>query len=217
MPNSPKNDQKTLHLVGYWFPRIVLLIGALYLFAYTAGRTAGEYISDYQGTGGAIHESEPRPSSSNGAKSEDRPPVTEEPVADKPSTGGNIQFVKEDRGSSKPSSGKNVAYAGREEVEPDKADINALAMAVAFAETGLCTKGSAITHLNCVGIRQNGKFVKYASHNESLDDFKKRWSRSYGGRYPTYKDAVAWTGNDRVDTWRAAVAEEYERRIKAKQ
>ena len=97
-----------------------------------------------------------------------------------------------------------------------RADIDALAMAVSFAETDLCTTGTALLYNNCVGIRVNGQFARYDTTDKSLDDFKYRWTKYYGGRFPTRKAAAIWTGNDRPDTWLELVKEEYARRIAAK-
>jgi hypothetical protein len=87
-------------------------------------------------------------------------------------------------------------------------DIDKLAHAVQKAETGGCTKGVAITHNNPTGIRRNGKFVRYSSCEEGLEDFKYVWLRFYK-RFPTMQDAIRWTGNDSPSTWLATVTSSY--------
>ena len=85
---------------------------------------------------------------------------------------------------------------------------------MAVAETSGCTKGSAITHNNCVGIRlcSGGKcygFKRYDSHDDSLRDFIRLWKKSYGGGLPTIEHAKKYTGKDRADTWLAHVKRSY--------
>ena len=41
----------------------------------------------------------------------------------------------------------------------------------------------------------------YNTPEESFEEFKKIWVAVYGGKYPTYNDAVKWTGNDKPDNW----------------
>jgi hypothetical protein len=87
-------------------------------------------------------------------------------------------------------------------------DLDKLARAVAHAETGNCTKGAGLSHNNAFGIMTwpNGKrqFKRYATCEESYEDFKRIWSRYYG-RFPDHRLAVKYTGNDRADTWLANV------------
>jgi len=80
-------------------------------------------------------------------------------------------------------------------------DLDKLAHAVALAETGGCTTGSAVSKNNCFGIMQwdsagNRSLKAYASHEESFADFKRIWSSFYG-EYPTDSNGLAlkWTGN----------------------
>ena len=49
---------------------------------------------------------------------------------------------------------------------------------------------------------------KYNSTSESFQDFYELWKRKYK-RFPTYEDAVKWTGNDRADNWIRIVTETY--------
>lgn len=89
-------------------------------------------------------------------------------------------------------------------------DIDKLAHAIAIAETGDCTKGVGPAHNNPVGIRRNGRFEKYNSCEEGLEDFKRVWSKNYG-RFPTLSDAKRWTGNDSPITWLNNVTNSYEK------
>jgi|TARA_R100000501_G_C2594722_1_gene93624 hypothetical protein len=83
-------------------------------------------------------------------------------------------------------------------------DIDKLALAVAWAETGNCTKGSAISHNNCFGImtwhRGFRELKHYNSHEESFEDFKRIWLEKYDG-HPSYYAAQRWTGNPKPDNW----------------
>lgn len=83
-----------------------------------------------------------------------------------------------------------------------------LAHAIAVAETGDCTTGMGATKNNCFGIMEwpawnNYKRVgkTYNSKAEAYDDFKRIWTQYYGSRYPTWNDAVKWTGNNNPTTW----------------
>jgi hypothetical protein len=91
-------------------------------------------------------------------------------------------------------------------------DLDRLAYAVAIAETGGCKKGSAISHNNCFGIItwKYGKrrFKYYSNKEESYKDFKRIWSKYYKV-YPTIKEAVKWTGNDRASIWLNNVSKYY--------
>ena len=93
-------------------------------------------------------------------------------------------------------------------VKAQEYDLNKLARAVAHAETGDCTKGAGLSHNNAFGIMTwpNGKrqFKRYATCEESYEDFKRIWS-SYYGRFPDHRLAVKYTGNDRAHTWLANV------------
>ena len=79
-------------------------------------------------------------------------------------------------------------------------DLDRLSRAVAIAETGDCTRGVGITHNNCFGIRERGKFVKFDTVAASYASFKWNWRKSYGG-FPTLADAIRWTGGDRSKIW----------------
>lgn len=99
---------------------------------------------------------------------------------------------------------------GRDRPDIHSFDIDKLARAVAFAETSSCTKGTALTHNNCHGIRRNGQFVKYPNekHKTSFDDFKELWQKYYGG-FPTIDMANKYSGNDKPDLWIKAVSQFY--------
>ena len=68
-----------------------------------------------------------------------------------------------------------------------KIDLDALARAVAVAETSGCSKGVGKSRNNCFGIRRHGEFVRYASREESFADFKQLWISRYGDTLPNYK------------------------------
>jgi len=80
-----------------------------------------------------------------------------------------------------------------------------LAYAIAMAETHDCTKGMGKTKNNCFGVMtwkrgfREGK--TYATKGESYADFRRIWTKSYGGTFPTWGDAKKWTGNDNPRTW----------------
>lgn len=92
------------------------------------------------------------------------------------------------------------------EESPEKGafDISKLAYAVAMAETKDCTTGMGVTKLNCFGIMEWPNGVRqgktYNTKDEAYGDFRRIWESFYGG-YPTYQQAVKWTGNDHPDNW----------------
>jgi len=52
------------------------------------------------------------------------------------------------------------------------------------------------------GVRTQRTFPTIqASH----DAFKELWVRAYGGRLPTMKDAIKYSGNDKAAAWHANV------------
>ena len=93
-------------------------------------------------------------------------------------------------------------------------DLEKLAHAVAFAETGHCADGTAIKRNNCHGIMawkkvfdketKKNTTVRYPryfrSTQESFDEFKRIWAKSYK-RYPDINLAIKWTGNDNAHVW----------------
>lgn len=87
-------------------------------------------------------------------------------------------------------------------------DIDRLAHAVAIAETGDCTTGIGPTHNNCFGIRYKGKFARYQTKEAAYKDFKRIWSKYYGG-LPDHRMARKWTGGDHAGTWLANVNSNY--------
>jgi len=99
---------------------------------------------------------------------------------------------------------QNFAKTGRDA----QFDINKLAYAVAMAETQDCTKGLGKKYFNCFGIRHNGKDMQYKSKKDSYDEFKRVWQKFYGG-FPTYQQAVIWTGNSAPESWLVAVKQFY--------
>jgi hypothetical protein len=76
-------------------------------------------------------------------------------------------------------------------------DLDRLAVAVSYAETSGCTAGTALSKNNCHGIFgfQNGKYgaLTFNSTDESFEQFKEVWMRSYGDRFPTLEDAKRYT------------------------
>ena len=88
-------------------------------------------------------------------------------------------------------------------------DMDRLSESVAWHETHNCMLGVGKTHNNAVGIKKQGKFVKYATCQDSKDDFKWRWEKYYGGRLPTLADAKAWSGCDRAVAWQRNVISKY--------
>ncbi len=91
-------------------------------------------------------------------------------------------------------------------------NIDFLARAVAIHETGNCTTGIGPRYKNCFGIKRGGRFVRYETPAHSYEDFKRVWEKYYG-RFPTKRDAVRWTGNDRPYEWLSTVVREYQKQI----
>ncbi len=91
-------------------------------------------------------------------------------------------------------------------------DLDKLAIAVSFAETGGCKDGTAIKRNNCFGIMQwnNGKRSPryFNSQKESFDEFKRIWNKSYKV-FPTFALAQKWTGNDNPYNWLNTVNKHY--------
>ena len=90
--------------------------------------------------------------------------------------------------------------------EPKKGNVAEICEAIAYAETGSCTTGSALTHNNCHGIRKcsGGRcygFRTYESKEDSFIACEELWERGYGSRIPTWGDAEAYSGKDRTDNW----------------
>ncbi len=106
-------------------------------------------------------------------------------------------------------SGSNKVSKPKEVVKTSKVNMDALAKAVAVAETGGCKTGTAIKYHNCVGIRRQGHFVKYATHKDSLEDFKVTWNKYYGG-IPTMEQAKVYTNNDKPHIWLNIVLDKYQ-------
>jgi hypothetical protein len=86
-------------------------------------------------------------------------------------------------------------------------DISCLAYAVAIAETNDCTTGMGITKSNCHGLMEWPAWNNYqrtgrtfASKDESYAAFRELWETKYGG-YPTWQQAVVYTGNDNPSVW----------------
>ena len=50
---------------------------------------------------------------------------------------------------------------------------------------------------------------KFASMAAGKEAFKSLWVRGYGGRFPTLKDAIKYTGNDKAYGWLATVKKAY--------
>lgn len=100
-----------------------------------------------------------------------------------------------------------IVYIGRElqRLPPSPGlNINKLAYCVAKAETQNCTTGMGITKNNCHGLMtwergfREGKW--YNTIEESYEDFKRLWMRSYK-TFPTYQMADKYTGGDQTQIW----------------
>lgn len=87
------------------------------------------------------------------------------------------------------------------EVKQLSYNLNKLARAVAMHETHDCQdkQGAALVN-NCFGIIRNGRFVRYATKEDSYADFKQIWTKYYG-RFPDLELAKRYSGNDRSRTW----------------
>lgn len=111
---------------------------------------------------------------------------------------------------------KQPEITNQKEVATPAFDLDKLAHAVAFAETSSCTKGTAIKKKNCFGIMRfwiekgvRKRTAKtYKSHEEGFADFKRIWSKSYGG-FPTMAMAEKWTGKDNARRWLNNVTKYY--------
>lgn len=87
-------------------------------------------------------------------------------------------------------------------------DLDKLAHAVAYAETGHCKDGTAIKKKNCFGIMRfwKEKGVRkrtaktYNTIEEGFADFKRIWT-TYYKRFPDDELAKHWTGKDNWETW----------------
>lgn len=90
-------------------------------------------------------------------------------------------------------------------------NLDKLAYAVSMAETKGGELGYGKLYNNMYGIK-NGSIAPcakigksrmciYEKKEDSTEAFKKIWANGYGLRFPSYKDAQVWTGNDRPDNW----------------
>jgi hypothetical protein len=84
-------------------------------------------------------------------------------------------------------------------------DLDRLAIAVSYAETGGCADGTALKRRNCFGIMswsKNGqRYPRYfKTQEESFAEFKRIW-RNYYRRFPDMKLAMKWTGSDNTEHW----------------
>lgn len=83
-------------------------------------------------------------------------------------------------------------------------DLFKLSECVGWHETKMCTdpgSPTANSRNNCWGIRPGGKLAYYASIEDGRKDFIRRWTRGYGGRYPTLRDAEVYSGMDKPLAW----------------
>lgn len=87
--------------------------------------------------------------------------------------------------------------------DPDK-----LCRAIAMHETGGCTKGVGPTHNNCIGMKPGGKFKRYPTKEDSIQDCVRVW-KTYYKKFPNMDLARTWSGNDRAGTWLANVTTFY--------
>jgi hypothetical protein len=77
-------------------------------------------------------------------------------------------------------------------------DYEKLAKAIALHETSNCgiTYGAA-RYNNCFGFRTSEGFMHFKTKQASYDKFHKLWKESYGGGFPTMRQATTWVcGND---------------------
>ena len=97
----------------------------------------------------------------------------------------------------------------------DDFSIDRLAYAIAQAETQDCTTGMGVTKSNCFGLMAWPNGVRtgktYSSKEESYEDFKRVWTKHYGG-FPTWYMAQRWTGNDNPVVWYNNVKKYYEKK-----
>ena len=111
----------------------------------------------------------------------------------------------------KPAEKKPVSSA-KVTKSPTSVNLDKLAKAVARHETGDCTApvGSALVN-NCFGIVSytGGRhFKRYATKEESYEDFKRIWA-TYYKRFPDLAMARKYSGNDRAEQWLANVTSAY--------
>jgi len=84
-------------------------------------------------------------------------------------------------------------------------NLDKLAYSVAMAESANCTRGAGARRNNCFNImswdKNGNRYIRYYdTPNDSYIAFKELWTRAYGG-YPTYAQAVKYTGNDNAKHW----------------
>lgn len=89
-------------------------------------------------------------------------------------------------------------------------DIDRLAYAIAMSETKNCRAWIWVKYNNCFWIKNGwiapcsrvGKnnMCIYSSPSESYTAFKKIWKKVYK-KFPNYKIAKTWTGNDKPAMW----------------
>ena len=87
-----------------------------------------------------------------------------------------------------------------------KTAMDKLALAVAMHETHNCQDVTNFTKWNnCHGIRTwDGNKLRprrYATIQDSHEDFKEIWGRMYGTTTPTKANAIRWSGNDNATAW----------------
>jgi len=86
-----------------------------------------------------------------------------------------------------------------------RVDMDKLARAVAFAESGNCTKWDWVEKNNCFWIMQwdsewQRELKEYSTKEESFEDFKKLWKEKYWWM-PDLKKAIRYTWNERPHEW----------------
>lgn len=95
--------------------------------------------------------------------------------------------------------------------------LDCLAYAIAVAETENCTTGMGVSKNNCFGIMiwpngvRTGKW--YANKEASYEDFKDIWSNKYSGQFPSWQEAITWTGNSNPSVWYNNVSSSYDKCI----
>lgn len=92
-------------------------------------------------------------------------------------------------------------------------DADALAYAVAIAESSNCTSNAALTRNNCHGIHNlDGGLRTFSSQQASFDEFKAMWQRIYSGGVPTEEDARKYCPPN-WEWWLATVTAKYNERV----
>jgi len=72
-------------------------------------------------------------------------------------------------------------------------DYKKLALSIALHETKNCgISYGAARYNNCMGFRVSGHFLKFKTKEDSYAKFYSLWQNSYGGGFPTIRQATCW-------------------------